>query len=128
MPTVTARILSTGSYLPECVVPNEALTQFPAVTLPMIAEKTGISARRYAASDEITSDLGAHAARQCLQRAAVSPEDVDTIILATSSPDRIQPATATRVQELLGAVTRTRSMSIRCALAPSSRCTWPTPS
>ena len=103
MPTVTARILSTGSYLPERVVPNEALTQFPAVTLPMIAEKTGISARRYAASDEITSDLGAHAARQCLQRAAVSPEDVDTIILATSSPDRIQPATATRVQELLGA-------------------------
>lgn len=89
--------------MPERVVPNEALTQFPAATLPMIAEKTGISARRYAAPDEFTSDLGANAARQCLERAGVLAEDVDAILLATSSPDRVQPATATRVQDLLGA-------------------------
>jgi 3-oxoacyl-[acyl-carrier-protein] synthase-3 len=89
--------------LPERIVANGALTQFPAATLPLIAEKTGISARRYAADDECTSDLGAKAARQCLDRAGVSPDDVDVIILATSSPDRIQPATATRVQELIGA-------------------------
>jgi 3-oxoacyl-[acyl-carrier-protein] synthase-3 len=69
----------------------------------MIAEKTGISARRYAAPDECTSDLGAHAARQCLERAGVSAQDVDAILLATSSPDRVQPATATRVQDLIGA-------------------------
>jgi 3-oxoacyl-[acyl-carrier-protein] synthase-3 len=98
-----ARILATASYLPERVVPNEALTQFPASTLPLIAEKTGISARRYAADDELTSDLGAKAARVCLDRANVSPGEVDAIVLATSSPDRIQPATATRVQDLLGA-------------------------
>ena len=97
------RILATASYLPERVVPNEALTQFPAATLPLIAEKTGISARRYAAEDECTSDLGAKAARACLELASLSPEDVDVIVLATSSPDRAQPATATRVQQLIGA-------------------------
>jgi 3-oxoacyl-[acyl-carrier-protein] synthase-3 len=89
--------------LPERVIPNEALTQFPATALPLIAEKTGISARRYAADDESTSDLGAKAARACLERAGVAAEDVDAIVLATSSPDRIQPATATRVQDLIGA-------------------------
>ncbi len=98
-----ARILATASYLPERVVPNDALTQFPASTLPLIAEKTGISARRYAADDELTSDLGAKAARLCLERAGVSADAIDVIVLATSSPDRIQPATATRVQELIGA-------------------------
>ena len=81
-----ARFLATASYLPERVVPNEALTQFPASTLPLIAEKTGISARRYAADDECTSDLGAKAASVCLQRAAVSPDELDAIVLATSSP------------------------------------------
>ena len=96
--------MATGSYLPARVVPNEALTQFPPAALPLIAEKTGIAARRYAADDESTSDLGAKAARQCLERAGVAPEAVDVLILATSSPDRIQPATATRVQELVGAV------------------------
>jgi 3-oxoacyl-[acyl-carrier-protein] synthase-3 len=96
-------ILSTGSYLPERSVPNEALTQFPSGSLPLIKEKTGIAARRYAADDQYTSDLGFHAGRMCLQRADVSAGDIDAILLATSSPDRIQPATATRVQELLGA-------------------------
>jgi 3-oxoacyl-[acyl-carrier-protein] synthase-3 len=98
-----ARILATASYLPERVVPNEALTQFPATALPLIAEKTGISARRYAADDENTSDLGAKAARRCLERAQVAAADLDAIVLATSSPDRIQPATATRLQHLIGA-------------------------
>jgi 3-oxoacyl-[acyl-carrier-protein] synthase-3 len=102
MSAVTTRILATGAYLPERVVPNEALTQFPAATLPLIAEKTGISARRYAADDESTSDLGAKA-RHCLERANLAPDEIDVIMLATSSPDRIQPATATRVQELIGA-------------------------
>src|SRR5688500_17883372 len=102
MPLVT-RIAATGSYLPERIVPNEALTQFPASTLPLIAEKTGIAARRYAADDELTSDLGAKAARQCLERAGVAADEIDVIVLATSSPDRIQPATATRIQELIGA-------------------------
>src|SRR4026209_2212590 len=63
MSAVTTRILATGAYLPERVVPNEALTQFPAASLPLIAEQTGISARRYAADDAGTPGRGAEAAR-----------------------------------------------------------------
>jgi 3-oxoacyl-[acyl-carrier-protein] synthase-3 len=96
-------ILSTGAYLPARKVTNADLTQFPPASLPLISEKTGISCRRYASDDECTSDLGFQAARCCLARASVDPGQVDAILLATSSPDRIQPATATRVQELLGA-------------------------
>ena len=103
MSAPTTSILATGSYLPERVVPNEALTQFPPATLPLITEKTGIASRHYAADDQLTSDLGAEAARICLSRANVVSEDIDALLLATSSPDRIQPATATRVQELIGA-------------------------
>jgi len=95
--------LSTGSYLPARKVTNADLTQFPPASLPLITEKTGISCRRYASDDECTSDLGFQAARCCLARAHVDPSQIDAILLATSSPDRIQPATATRVQELLGA-------------------------
>ncbi len=95
--------MATGSYLPAHVVSNEDLTQFPAAARQMIADKTGIAQRRQAADDECTSDLGAKAARVCLERAGVTPDGVDVLILATSSPDRIQPATATRVQELIGA-------------------------
>jgi 3-oxoacyl-[acyl-carrier-protein] synthase-3 len=96
-------ILATGSYLPDRAVPNEALTNFPSTSLPLIEEKTGIKCRRYAAEDQCTSDLGFLAAKVCLERANVSPDEIDAILLATSTPDRIQPATATRVQELLGA-------------------------
>src|SRR5258708_19186036 len=97
------RILATGPYLPDRAVPNAALAHFPRASLPLIEEKTGIKCRRYAADDQCTSDLGFLAARVCLDRAGVAPEDLDAILLATSTPDRIQPATATRVQELLGA-------------------------
>jgi 3-oxoacyl-[acyl-carrier-protein] synthase III len=96
-------ILSTGSYLPETAVPNEALTRFPATSLPLIEQKTGIRGRRHAAEGQCTSDLGAEAARVCLERAGVDADAVDAVLLATSSPDRIQPATATRVQERIGA-------------------------
>lgn len=97
------RILATGSYLPENEVPNAALTQFPAASLPLIEQKTGIRSRRYAADDQVTSDLGFEAARRCLERAGVEATQLDALILATSSPDRVQPATATRIQERLGA-------------------------
>jgi 3-oxoacyl-[acyl-carrier-protein] synthase-3 len=98
-----ARILSTGAYLPERRVPNEALTHFPAASLPLVAQKTGVKARHYAAEGQFTSDLAAAAARNCLGTAGIGAAGVHAIILATSSPDRLHPATATRVQELIGA-------------------------
>jgi 3-oxoacyl-[acyl-carrier-protein] synthase-3 len=99
----TARIVSTGSYLPPYVLNNEDLKQFPAEALVLIEKKTGVRQRHHASPEQMTSDLAASAGRACLQRAGIEAASVDAIVLATSSPDRIQPATATRVQQLLGA-------------------------
>jgi 3-oxoacyl-[acyl-carrier-protein] synthase-3 len=96
-------IVSTGSYLPETVVSNEDLTQFPREAILLIGEKTGVFNRRMASDKECTSDLAAHAATKCLDIIGYSPELVEGILLATSSPDRMQPATATRVQHRIGA-------------------------
>ena len=98
-----SRVLATGSFLPERVIRNEDLTQFPAHALPLIEKKTGVMSRRHAEDGQSTSDLGFEAARLCLERAQIDPLEIDALILTTSSPDRIQPATATRVQEKLGA-------------------------
>ncbi len=98
-----AVIASTGSYLPERVIRNEDLTQFPADAIPMIGEKTGVFARRFAGEGECTSDLASRAALACLDGISFPAGQVDAIILSTSSPDRMQPATATRVQHLIGA-------------------------
>src|SRR4051794_6610002 len=100
---MNAKLLATGSFLPEKVVRNADLTQFPPQALSLIEEKTGVRERRHATKGQCTSDLGALAALRCLETVGFKPGNLDAIILATSSPDRIQPATATRVQELIGA-------------------------
>ncbi|MBM7866618.1 beta-ketoacyl-ACP synthase 3 [Heliobacterium gestii] len=96
-------IAGTGSYLPEREVKNEELTQFPSHALQMIREKTGVSSRRVADPRDATSDLAFRAALAALADAGESPGALDALIVATSSPDRLQPATAARVQALLGA-------------------------
>lgn len=96
-------LASTGSYLPEKRLANEDLTQFSREAIPLIGEKTGVYFRRVAADNECTSDLAVQAAKRCLKNGGIDPEHVQGIILATSSPDRMQPATATRLQHLLGA-------------------------
>ncbi|MDQ5987346.1 MAG: 3-oxoacyl-[acyl-carrier-protein] synthase 3 [Syntrophus sp. SKADARSKE-3] len=98
-----AVIFSTGSFLPDNIVTNESLTQFSVEARRLIAEKTGVQARRHASDTECTSDLALHAARNCLQKVGFPESDIEGIIVSTSSPDRMQPATATRVQHSLGA-------------------------
>lgn len=98
-----AYILSTGSFLPDRILSNEDLSQFSPEARRLIAEKTGVQSRRHAAEDQCTSDLAVAAARACLQKIDFRPENLEGIILSTSSPDRMQPATATRVQHKLGA-------------------------
>ncbi len=98
-----AAIQSTGSYLPENVIHNEDFSQFPTNSKFLISQKTGVFCRRIASEDECTSDLAAKAGKKCLEKIGFSPERVEAIIVSTSSPDRVQPATATRVQHLLGA-------------------------
>jgi 3-oxoacyl-[acyl-carrier-protein] synthase-3 len=101
---VNAVIKATGSYLPENTVHNEALDQFPKAAQLLISQKTGVISRRHADADQCTSDLALVAARQCLERIDFAPRRVSAVVVSTSSPDRIQPATATRLQHLLGAV------------------------
>lgn len=98
-----ASIAATASYLPVNEVKNEDLNWFPETALKTISEKTGVNARRMAADDQCTSDLAFIAAQCCLEKVGFNPNDIEGIIVATSSPDRIQPATAARVQHLLGA-------------------------
>ncbi|MDQ1277182.1 MAG: 3-oxoacyl-ACP synthase [Thermodesulfobacteriota bacterium] len=98
-----AFIASTGSYLPGKIIPNEDLLQFSREARSLIGKKTGVLARHHAGENQCTSDLALEAVRTCLEKIDFLPADIEGIILSTSSPDRIQPATATRVQHLLGA-------------------------
>jgi 3-oxoacyl-[acyl-carrier-protein] synthase-3 len=99
-----AAIKGTGSYLPEGTIHNEALDQFSKTAKLIISQKTGVFCRHHASPEQCTSDIAFKAAEKCLQRSDFPPQKVEAIILSTSSPDRIQPATATRLQHLLKAV------------------------
>ncbi len=98
-----AAIRSTGRHVPRHTIHNEALDQFPSGAKLMISSKTGVFCRHHASPDQCTSDLAILAAENCLGESGIGPEQVEAIVLSTSSPDRIQPATATRVQHRLGA-------------------------
>lgn len=95
-------VLGCGGYLPEQIVTNEELALRVDTTDEWITERTGIKQRHIAASGELTSHLGAKAARRALAAAGVDAEEVDLIIVATSTPDETFPATATRIQAQLG--------------------------
>jgi 3-oxoacyl-[acyl-carrier-protein] synthase-3 len=96
-------VTGVGGYLPAEVVTNDQLSQVVATTDAWIAERTGIRSRRRAAEGEATSDLGAAAARQALERAGRTPADIDLIVVATTTPDLTFPATAAIIQRKLGA-------------------------
>ncbi|WP_431681643.1 3-oxoacyl-ACP synthase III family protein [Kitasatospora sp. KL5] len=96
-------IVGTGSYVPENVVSNEEVAARAGVTAAWIEERTGIGRRHRAADHEATSDLAAEAARRALQQAGVSADRLGFVLVATSTPDHPQPATASIVQDLIGA-------------------------
>ncbi|MFF8617585.1 3-oxoacyl-ACP synthase III family protein [Streptomyces sp. NPDC015350] len=96
-------ILGTGSYLPERIVTNETVAARAGVTAEWIERKTGIRERRYAADHEAASDLATEAAVRALADAGAGPEDLAWIVVATSTPDHPQPATAAFVQHRIGA-------------------------
>jgi len=95
-------ILGCGGYLPERIVTNGELAKTIDTSDEWIVQRTGIRQRHVAAPGEKTSDLALHAARDALAAAKVAPEEVDLIVLATSTPDNTFPATAARVQAALG--------------------------
>jgi 3-oxoacyl-[acyl-carrier-protein] synthase III len=82
-----AFIASTGSFLPEKVTLKEDLLQFSREAQSLIGKKTGVLARRHAGENQCTSDLALAAARTCMEKINFLPEDIEGIILSTSSPD-----------------------------------------
>lgn len=96
-------ILGTGSYLPKEQVSSAEIAERVGVTEEWITGKTKIASRRFAAPDEATSDLAARAGEAALTAAGLGADDVDFLIVSTSTPDSPQPPTACLVQNLLGA-------------------------
>ena len=97
------QLAGTGSALPRTRVSNAELAERVDTSDEWIVERTGIRFRHIAEPDETTATLGADAAREALKAAGLSPADIGLIIVATATPDNTFPATATKVQALLGA-------------------------
>ena len=97
-----ATITGLGSYLPDEIVSNDDLSQILDTSDEWIRSRSGIAQRHRAAEGEATSDLAVAAAKQALADAGCSPNDVDMIIVATTTPDKTFPATAALVQQKLG--------------------------
>jgi len=95
-------IKGIGSYLPERIVTNEELSKTVDTSDQWIRERTGIGQRYVAAEGECSSDLGLAAAKAALEDAGMSAEDIDLIVVATSTPDYTFPSTATIIQNGLG--------------------------
>lgn len=96
-------VIGTGAALPDRVMTNRELARRTGLSEAAILRRTGIRTRRIASPDEATSDLAARAARAALEAAAVAPTDLDLIVVSTTSPDMVFPATACLVQQALGA-------------------------
>ncbi len=99
---IYARIGGTGSYLPERILTNKELESTVDTSDQWIRERTGIRQRHIVADGESTCDLAERAARRALESAGKSAEEIDLIIVGTTTPDKIYPATACRLQSRLG--------------------------
>jgi len=91
-----------GSYLPERILSNVELSEKVETSDQWIRERTGIGQRHIVADDQCTSDLGLEAAKAALADAGMSADDIDLIVVSTTTPDYTFPATATIIQEKLG--------------------------
>lgn len=95
-------IKGCGSYLPEKRVTNEDMSKIIETNDEWIVQRTGIKARHFAADDQTTSAMAVIASKRALEHAGVSADEIDCIILATTTPDKTFPATAVLVQSALG--------------------------
>ena len=108
---MTARIAGIGAYVPENLITNDDLAKIVDTNDEWIRTRTGIRERRIS-SGEGTRHLAAKAAERALAAAGVAPEELDIIILGTSSPDRNYPSDACSVQAAIGAIPL--SMGLAC--------------
>ena len=97
-----SKILGTGGYLPDEIRTNDHISQTVDTSDSWIYERTGIKSRRIAGANETASSMAEIAARQAINAAQLSPEEIDLIIVATGTPDRVYPSTACLLQQRLG--------------------------
>jgi 3-oxoacyl-[acyl-carrier-protein] synthase-3 len=99
----TCSIAGVGSCVPERIVTNAEIEKMVETTDEWITSRTGIKQRRIAAENEFTSDLGAKAAQRAMDKAGITADQIDLIIVATITPDMPFPSTACLVQQKIGA-------------------------
>ena len=109
-----ARIVGTGSYLPPRIITNSELEKTLDTTDEWITSRTGIKERRVV-NGESTCDLALEASKRALEMAEMSASEIDLIILATTTPDKIFPATATMLQNQIGATCPAFDLQAVCA-------------
>jgi len=102
-PVRGATITGTGMYVPERVLTNADLERMVDTTDEWIRDRTGIRERRIAAPEQASSDLALIASQRALESAGLCPDEVDYIVVATTTPDRILPSCACTLQHKLGA-------------------------
>ena len=100
---IKSKITSTGSYLPKKILTNTDLEKLVDTSNDWIVERTGINKRHVVAEGQLTSDLAFEAAKEALANSKIKAEDLEMIIVATTTPDLTFPATATTLQAKLGA-------------------------
>ncbi len=113
----TGRVIGTGSYLPERIMPNSELEATLDTSDEWIVARTGIRQRHVAAPDELTSDLAEHAARRAIEAAGIEPSDLDLIIVATTTPDLVFPSVACLLQNRLGIHTGCPAFDVQAVCA-----------
>lgn len=99
---IFSKILATGSYLPETVLPNAAFETRLETTDAWIVERTGIRERHIVNESETTVSMGVIAAQRALESAGIEAKDIDMIVVATCTPDKIFPSTACLIQNAMG--------------------------
>ena len=110
---IYSKIIGTGSYLPEKVLSNYDLEKIVDTSHDWILSRSGIVERHIAADNELTSDLALHASRNAIEAAGISGEEIDLIIVATTSPDQLFPSTACILQDKLGIKNRGPAFDIQ---------------
>ncbi|MGZ8191812.1 MAG: beta-ketoacyl-ACP synthase III [Methylococcaceae bacterium] len=97
-----SRVIGTGGYLPEKILTNDQISLTVDTSDSWIYERTGIKSRRIADANETASSMAEIAARQAIDAAQIEPEEIDLIIVATGTPDRVYPSTGCLLQQRLG--------------------------
>src|SRR5689334_12406568 len=102
MPTYSAILAGTGSYVPEKRLTNEDLSRMVETNDEWITQRTGIKERRISSSTESTATLASHAATRAMKAAHLEPKDIDLVVCGTVTPEMTFPSTACFVAASLG--------------------------